>query len=149
MYKLLFKFILISLFSANVFADNGLITIKSAYDVETTTTRFETVLKAKGMTVFARINHAEAAEKIGKTLRPTELIIFGNPKIGSVLMQCQQSIAIDLPQKALIWQDEQGDVWFSYNNPKYLQTRHQLEGCDEVLVKIENALKNFAQAATK
>ena len=149
MHKFLFKFILVYLFSASVFADNGLITIKSAYDVDTTTNRFEATLKAKGMTVFARINYALAAKKITKNLRPTELIIFGNPKIGSLLMQCQQSVAIDLPLKALIWQDEKGDVWFSYNNPQYLQTRHQIKGCNEVLVKIENALKKFAQAATE
>ena len=100
------------------------------------------------MNVFIRINHAQGAQKIGKELRPTELIIFGNPKVGTPLMQCRQSVAIDLPQKALIWQDEQGRVWLSYNDPKYLVERHGIAGCGEVVQKIEKALGNFAKAAT-
>ncbi len=100
------------------------------------------------MTVFARINHAEGAEKVGKQLRPTELIIFGNPKVGAPLMQCGQSVAIDLPQKALIWEDEAGQVWLSYNDPKYLAKRHSINDCDEVIKKIETALGNFAKTAT-
>jgi uncharacterized protein (DUF302 family) len=100
------------------------------------------------MTVFMRINHAEGAQKVGKKLRPTELIIFGNPKVGAPLMQCGQSVAIDLPQKALIWQDEAGQVWLSYNDPKYLASRHGIKECGEVIKKIEKALGNFARMAT-
>ena len=129
-------------------ADNGLISIKSPHDVKNTADRLENALNAKGMTVFIRINHAEGAHKVGKTLRPTELVIFGNPIVGTPLMQCGQSVAIDLPQKALIWQDEAGQVWFTYNDPKYLANRHGLAGCDEVIQKIEKALGNFAKAAT-
>jgi uncharacterized protein (DUF302 family) len=85
---------------------------------------------------------------VGKDLRPTELVIFGNPRIGTVLMQCSQSVAIDLPQKALIWKDESGQVWLSYNNPQYLVKRHGIEGCEETVVKITQALRRFAQIAT-
>jgi uncharacterized protein (DUF302 family) len=137
------------IFSSLVAADNGLITVISNYNVATTSDRLEHSLVAKGMTVFTRINHAQAAAKIGKELRPTELVIFGNPKVGSLLMQCQQSIAIDLPQKALIWEDEKGKVWLSYNETEYLAMRHGIVGCDEVLQKITNALSNFAKAATE
>ena len=129
-------------------ADSGMISVKSAHDVGTTADRLEKVLKAKGMTVFIRIDHAEGAQKIGKTLRPTQLVIFGNPKVGTPMMQCRQSVAIDLPQKALIWEDETGQVWFSYNDPKYLATRHEINACTEVINKIETALGNFAKAAT-
>jgi uncharacterized protein (DUF302 family) len=98
--------------------------------------------------VFIRINHAEGAQKVGKKLRPTELIIFGNPKVGTPLMQCGQSAGIDLPQKALIWQDEAGQVWLSYNDPKYLASRHSIKECGEIIKKIEKALGNFARMAT-
>ena len=130
-------------------ADNGLVNVKSAHDVKTTADRLEAVLKEKGMTVFIRINHAEGAKKVGLELRPTELVIFGNPKVGTPLMQCAQSVAIDLPQKALIWEDEAGQVWLAYNDPQYLADRHGITECGEVLQKVANALSNFAKAATK
>ena len=149
MRKLLLSIISIFLFSSLAIADNGIISIKSSHDVNVTADRLERALKSKGMTVFTRIDHAAGAQKVGKKLRPTELVIFGNPKVGTPLMQCNQSMAIDLPQKALIWEDEEGEVWLSYNNPKYLARRHDLKGCDEVIKKIEKALSNFAKAATK
>ena len=135
-------------FASVTYADNGIISIKSSHDVKTTVDRLENILREKGMTVFIRINHAEGAQKVGKKLRPTELVIFGNPKVGTPLMQCGQSVAIDLPQKALIWQDEAGQVWLSYNDPKYLASRHSIKGCSEVIKKIEKALGNFARMAT-
>ncbi|MGD9107302.1 MAG: DUF302 domain-containing protein [Desulfobacterales bacterium] len=147
MRKLLLSFISILFFSSLAIADNGLISIKSSYDVNVTADRLEKTLTVKGMTVFTRINHAEGAQKVGKKLRPTVLIIFGNPEVGTPLMQCGQSVAIDLPQKALIWEDEAGQVWFSYNDPKYLAKRHGIKDCVEVIKKIENALSNFANAA--
>ncbi|CAB1075024.1 putative inner membrane or exported protein [Olavius algarvensis Delta 1 endosymbiont] len=140
--------VIILLLTTSVYAEGGYISVKSAHDVKTTADRLETVLKQKGMNVFIRINHAQGAEKIGKELRPTELVIFGNPKVGTPLMQCAQSVAIDLPQKALIWQDSQGQVWLSYNDPNYLVERHQIAGCDEVVKKVAKALGNFAKAAT-
>ena len=132
-----------------VHADNGLIKIKSAFDVNTTTDRLEKILNAKGMTVFNRINHSDAAEKVGVTIRPTQLLIFGNPKVGSPLMACQQSFAIDLPQKALISQDENNVVWLTYNDPKYIAKRHNVSGCEKSLNKVEKALATFAQKATQ
>ncbi len=130
-------------------ADGGLVSVKSSHDVATTADKLETVLKSKGMNVFGRVNHAAGAEKAGLSLRPTEVVIFGNPKVGTPLMNCAQSVAIDLPQKALIWQDEAGQVWLAYNDPAYLAERHQIEGCDEVLKKVTGALANFAAAATQ
>jgi uncharacterized protein (DUF302 family) len=125
-----------------------MISIKSAHSVSATADRLEKILVSKGMTVFTRIDHAAGAQKAGKTLAPTELVIFGNPKVGTPLMQCSHSIAIDLPQKALIWQDKAGKVWFSYNDPQYLALRHNTQGCDEVLKKVSTALGNFSKKAT-
>lgn len=141
-------FILLALVSAS-FADSGLVSVKSSHSVKDTTDRLVKTLETKGMTVFNRINHAEGAKKAGSTLPPTELVIFGNPKVGTPLMVCSRSVAIDLPQKALIWEDAQGEVWLYYNNPTYLAERHDITGCQEVLKKVAGALKNFAAAATK
>ena len=138
----------IFLFTTSATASDGLINIQSAHDVKTTADRFENILKTKGMTIFTRIDHAEGAKKVGKTLPATELIIFGNPKVGTPLMQCQQSIAIDLPQKALIWQDKNGQTWLSYNDINYLTKRHNLTGCNKVIRKIEKVLNNLAKSAT-
>ena len=98
-----FFYVIITLFflTTAAYADSGIISVKSSHDVKTTADRLESTLKQKGMNVFIRINHAQGAQKIGKELRPTELVIFGNPKVGTPLMQCRQSVAIDLPQKAL------------------------------------------------
>ena len=147
----MFRSILLAMFmvvnmSAN--AGDSLVSVKSQYSVKETADRLENVLKSKGMNVFGRIDHAAGAKKVDKELRPTELVIFGNPKVGTPLMQCAQSVAIDLPQKALIWQDESGQVWLAYNDPEYLKARHSIEGCDPVIEKIKGALANFAKAAT-
>ena len=136
------------LFASTGHADSGLISLKSSHDAKTTADRLENTLKQKGMTVFIRINHAEGAQKVGQELRPTELVVFGNPKVGTPLMQCSQSTALDLPQKALVWEDEKGQVWLSYNDPNYLVERHGITECAEVIKKIEKALSNFAKAAT-
>ena len=148
MKKLLGTIMTILLLTTSTYAADGLISVKSSHNVKATADRLESILKQKGMNVFIRINHAQGAQKIGKELRPTELIVFGNPKVGTPLMQCTQSVAIDLPQKALIWQDAQGQVWLSYNDPNYLVERHQIAGCGEVIKKVGNALGNFAKAAT-
>ena len=148
MRQILYTIAALFLLASLSYADNGIISVKSSHEVKATTDRLENVLNQKGMTVFIRINHAEGAQKVGKKLRPTELVIFGNPKVGTPLMQCRQSTAIDLPQKALIWEDEKGQVWLSYNDPNYLVERHGITGCTEVIKKIENALSNFAKAAT-
>jgi len=139
------SFFLVSL----AFAGNGIVSVKSSHDVKTTVNRLVQSLTNKGMTVFTRIDHAAGAAKVGKTLRPTELVVFGNPKVGTPLMQCDQGAAIDLPQKALIWEDGSGQVWLSYNDPNYLAQRHDLSKCAEVVKKIEQALGNFAAMATR
>jgi uncharacterized protein (DUF302 family) len=135
-------------FVSPAIAGDGLINSKSPHDVKRTADRLEDAVKKKGMTVFIRINHAESAQKAGKELRPTELLIFGNPKVGAPLMLCGQRVGIDLPQKALIWEDEAGQVWLSYNDPKYLVRRHGILGCAEVIEKIGKALGGFANEAT-
>ena len=148
MRQILYTITALFFLTTQAYADNGIISVKSSHEVKATADRLENTLNQKGMTVFIRINHAEGAQKVGKKLRPTELVVFGNPKVGTPLMQCNQSTAIDLPQKALIWQDDQGQVWLSYNDPNYLVERHGITGCDEVIKKIEKALSNFAKAAT-
>ncbi len=147
MQKIFLTIIAVLVLTTSTYAASGLISVKSAHDVKTTADRLENMLKQKGMTVFIRINHAQGAQKIGQELRPTELIIFGNPKVGTPLMQCAQSVGIDLPQKALIWQDAQGQVWLSYNDPNYLAQRHQITGCGDVIKKVGKALGNFAKSA--
>ena len=148
MHRFTFMLIIFLYSVSPVWADTGFINVQSNHSVKETANRLETVLKQKGMTVFVRIDHAAGAKNVGKILRPMELIIFGNPKVGAPLMQCSQTVGVDLPQKALIWEDEGGRVWFTYNTPGYLDKRHGLAKCGEVLKKIENALRNFAVAAT-
>lgn len=142
---------LILLFSAGpLMAADGVIKVKSAFSVEETADRLERILNEKGMTVFNRINHSDGAAQAGIELGATELFIFGNPKVGGPLMQCQQSVAIDLPQKALIWEDSEADVWISYNDPGYLEKRHAISGCEEVISRIAKALAGITKtAATK
>ncbi len=132
-------------FPANA-ADNGIVSKPSSYSVPETLDRLESVVRAKGLTVFARIDHSGEAEKVGLKMRPTQLLIFGNPKAGTALMNSSPSIAIDLPLKALAWQDQDGKVWLSYNSPDYLKQRHGLKeelvsGVAGVGVLIDEALK--------
>jgi len=138
---------LILLISTPVAIADGLVNVPSSFSVEETANRLENILKKKGMTVFKRISHSEGASGVGIELRETELFIFGNPKVGSPLMKCQQSVAIDLPQKALIWKDENSRVWISYNDPEYLKERHNITGCEEILSKIGKALSGITKAA--
>jgi uncharacterized protein (DUF302 family) len=128
---------------------NGLIKIKSVANVTETINKLETALLKKGMTIFKRVNHTAGAEKVDLQLRPTELLIFGNPKVGTPLMLCSQTVAIDLPQKALAYEDENGQVWLAYNDPAYLAKRHNIQDCDKPLQKVSNALANFAKVATE
>jgi uncharacterized protein (DUF302 family) len=109
-------------------AADGLITIPSSGTVKATRDRLESEVKARGITVFARIDHAAGAAPAGLALRPTELLIFGNAAAGTPLMQAAQTIGIDLPLKALAWEDASGRVWLSYNDPRWLARRHGLDG---------------------
>ena len=149
MKKVLVLGLLMMSYLPSLSAAEGLVSVKSIFSVEETANRMEQVLTNQGMTIFNRINHSASAVKVGIELRDTVLLIFGNPKVGSPLMQCQQTVAIDLPQKALIWQDETAAVWVSYNQPEYLQTRHVMEGCEENIVKITKALESIVQKSIK
>jgi uncharacterized protein (DUF302 family) len=102
----------------------GIIDVSSRYSVPETLARLQAILKEKGITVFALIDHSGEAQKVGLTMRPTQLLIFGSPKGGTPLMLAAPRVAIDLPLKALAWEDEQGKVWLSYNSAEYLQERH-------------------------
>jgi len=128
---------------------SGLITLKSNYSVAETADRFEAIVKEKGLSFFTRIDHSANATNAELELNPTQVILFGNPKAGTPLMKCAPSVAIDLPQKALFWADEGGDVWLSYNDPAYLRERHNIEGCDAVLDKITGLLNDLATSSTK
>jgi uncharacterized protein (DUF302 family) len=116
----------ICLWGAYAMAADGLTTLPSAFGAKETMDRLEAEIKATGMTVFARIDHAAGAAQVGLSLRPTEVLIFGNAKAGTPLMQSSQSIGIDLPLKVLIWEDANGKVWLSYNEPSWLAKRHGL-----------------------
>lgn len=147
MRKLIWVPFLLIFFCSPVLAAEGMINVSSAFSVTETANRLDDILRKKGMTVFNRVKHSEAAGGVGIELRDTELIIFGTPKVGSPLMKCKQSVAIDLPQKFLIWRDEGDKVWISYNDPAYLVKRHRLSGCDEVIVKVGKALAGLSKAA--
>lgn len=130
-------------------ATDGLTTIQSSFGPQDTVRRLEAAVKAKGMTVFARIDHAAGAAEVGLALRPTELLIFGNAKGGTPLMQSDQTMGIDLPLRALVWQDAAGNTWLSYNDPSWLAQRHGLGAETATTVRaLTAALNALAKAAT-
>jgi len=149
MKSIFFAALLVFIMSMPVMGSEGVINVESDSNVKETADRLERILKEKGMTIFNRIKHSEGAANVGIDILETELMIFGNPKVGSPLMKCQQTVAIDLPQKALIWLDENSKVWISYNDPRYLEKRHNIPGCEPVLLKIEKALSGITKAASK
>jgi uncharacterized protein (DUF302 family) len=129
-------------------ATDGLVTLRSRFGTEATLERLEAAAKAKGMTVFARIDHAAGAREAQLSLRPSAVLIFGNAKGGTPLMQAAQTIGIDLPLKALVWQDEAGDTWLSYNDPNWLAKRHGLgHERDAALSAMTAALAAVVKAA--
>jgi uncharacterized protein (DUF302 family) len=148
MKTIILVFILTVFVAGPAAAQGGLVSVKSTHDVVTTANRLENALKEKGVTVFARIDHAAGAQRVGQTLKPTLLIIFGSPAMGTPLIQRSRSIGIDLPLKALIWEDNAGQVWFTYNAPDVLVHRHGITEMGESIQKMEQALSNFAMAAT-
>ena len=135
-------------FSSSIMAVESLISVKSNYTVKQSADRFEKLLEKKGLTMFARINHGKNAANVNLQLAPTEVIIFGNPQVGTPLMQCSKTVAIDLPQKMLFWIDEQGQNWLSYTNPESLKERHNITDCDQVITKISSVLGKLSLAAT-
>ena len=139
----------LAVLSGGSIADSGLISVESRHNVESTTAKLVETLEARGIRVFSQIDHSAGAQSVRMELPPTELVIFGAPKIGTSLMQCGRTVGIDLPLKALIWQDTDGKVWLVYNDPAYLGERHRLNGCEEPLAKLNGTLKGIAAAATQ
>ena len=128
--------------------DDGLFTVPSSFSFDDTICRFEAALQAKGVTLFAKIDHCAGAVEAGMTLRPTFLLIFGSARLGTPLMQANQTIGIDLPLKALVWQDADGKVWLTFNDPAWLAVRHRLgDAAAETVAALENGLATLARDA--
>jgi len=143
--QFLVALVLLAVFSYANAAD-GLVAVKSPYSAKATMDKFELIVKEKGLNVFARIDHAAGAAKVDKTLRPTEVLIFGNPQGGTPFMECAQSVGIDLPLKALVWEDTSSQVWLGYNDPMYLAQRHGVAQCPAA-ENLRKAMAGFAAAA--
>ncbi|WP_319548307.1 DUF302 domain-containing protein [Desulfogranum marinum] len=142
--------VLLLFFSMTVSAQavDGTVNVASSFSVQATADRLEIIMQKKGLTVFNRIKHSEGAKLAGIDLRKTELLIFGNPVVGAPLMKCQQTVAIDLPQKMLVWEDKDGKVWITYNSPQYLRDRHTISGCDKIIAKLEKVLASISLSAS-
>jgi len=125
-------------------AAKGLVRLASPYPLAKTAERFVAQANERGLTIFNRIDHAAGAADVDMELRPTRVVIFGNPKGGTPLMQCAQTAGIDLPMKALVWEDAEGQVWLGYNDPAYLAERHGMSDCPP-LAKVEKILARVAQ----
>ena len=139
--------LLLCILSNVAYAQNGMKTIESRHNVADTADKLINIIEKRGLKLFARINHAKNAANLDMTLRPTELVIFGNPKVGTPLMQCAQTTGLDLPQKILVWEDERGNTYITYNAPKYLKKRHGIVGCKKILEKVASGLTKLTQAA--
>jgi uncharacterized protein (DUF302 family) len=126
--------------------DNGVIHLRSPYSFANTLQRLESAITTKGIAIFARVDHSGEAAKVGLTMPPTELLIFGSPKSGTPLMVASPSLAIDLPLKALVSQDTEGAVWLSYNSPEYLQQRHDIP---EALVKNIAGIRSICEEVVR
>jgi uncharacterized protein (DUF302 family) len=148
MRKIPIYLLLLALFAVpSASAGEGLVTVKSSFGAKETADRVERLTKERGMKLFNRIDHAEGARTVGMPLRPTEVLIFGNPKGGTPLMMCEQTVGIDLPLKMLVWEDGNGAVWVGYSDPEVLKDRHGIKGCDEVLGKMKGFLGKLASDA--
>lgn len=127
-------------------AADGLVAVKSPHSAQVTMNRLEAIVKERGLTVFARVDHAGGAAKVGKTLRPNELLIFGNPQGGTPFIECAQTVGIDLPLKALVWEDASAQVWLGYNDTIYLAKRHEVPAC-AAAANLAKAVAALAAAA--
>ena len=125
----------------------GLTTVLSHFGPKETTDRLATEIEAREMKVFARIDHAAGAAEVGLPLRPTELIIFGNARGGTPLMQSVQTVGIDLPLKALVWEDAAGKTWISYNEPKWIVQRHGVTHAEAIVIKLSDLLRAISTRA--
>jgi uncharacterized protein (DUF302 family) len=131
-------------------ATAGLITVASCYGPDETTNRLEAEIKARGLAIFARVDHAAGAERAGLALRPTEVLTFGNAQAGTPLMQANQTIGIDLPLRVLVWQDGAGKTWLSYNDPAWLADRHGIGAeADRTIAALAAALSGIARTASE
>ncbi len=151
MSRLLFLAALFVLSSPSIAADaqtkaEGLMALESPMSAKDTMDRVQANAEQRGLTVFARIDHAAGAAKVGKELPPTELLIFGNPKGGTPFMECAQTVAIDLPLKILVWEDADGQVWLGYNDPAFIAARHGVPDCPSVAM-LSKALAGLAEAS--
>ncbi|MGI9335956.1 MAG: DUF302 domain-containing protein [Gammaproteobacteria bacterium] len=133
---------------AQVSPDGGIVTKRSAHSVQATLDKLENIVAQKGFTVFARIDHAAGAAKVGQGLRPTQTLIFGNPKVGTKLMDAKQSASLDLPIRVASWEDAEGAVWLAYNDPAWLTSRHGIGGAQAVVETMTGALGKLTDAAT-
>jgi uncharacterized protein (DUF302 family) len=146
--RIVLLLLLSSLMTASAaLADNGLVSVRSAHGVPETLDRLEQAAREAGVAIAARIDHAANAAKAGQTLRPTALLLFANPKLGTPLMHARQTIGIDLPLKALAWQDERGQVWLTYNAPSYLAARHNVPA--EAVESMRQGLERLVERATR
>jgi len=127
--------------------EKGMISKKSKYSVKVTLDRLENVLRKKGITIVTRWDHQHGAEKAHIPLRPTELLIFGNPKLGSHFFTSNQTAGIDLPMKALAWKDDHGQVWLTYNDPAYIANRHGISDREKIVSKMTGALNKLSDVA--
>lgn len=139
--------LLLVLLAGGAQADDGLIKKLSPRSVQSTMDSLQNLVENKGLTVFARIDHAAGAAQVGEDMLPTQLLIFGNPAIGTALMSSQRTVGIDLPIKVLIWEEPDGRVWIAYNDPAYLAERHGIKDRDEALAKMKAAVAGIVSAA--
>lgn len=148
MKRILIALSLIALIpTASMAADKGMVNKKSQYSVKVTLDRLENVLRKKGITIVTRWSHHAGAKKADIPLRPTELLLFGNPKLGSHFFTSNQTAGIDLPMKALAWKDKKGQVWLTYNDPSYIANRHSINNRAKIVNKMTGALNKLTNVA--
>ncbi|MDJ0806095.1 MAG: DUF302 domain-containing protein [Gammaproteobacteria bacterium] len=147
--RVVFTFAILIMLLPNARADDGLVNLRSQFDVAQTLDRFEAAAKAAGLKVFTRIDHAKGAASVGKSLRPTELLIFGSPKVGTGVISSNQRAAIDLPLKVLAWQDTEGVVWLSYLRPAVMFSRYAIGDRPNIKKQMSGALAKLAKTATQ
>ena len=147
---------LVALIMTSIFAAGGshylnteptMIITKSSFDVSTTTDKLIEVIQGKGLNLFSKVDHAAGAQKADLDLRPTTLIIFGNPKVGTLLMQCDQKMGYELPMKMLVWENEAGETSVGYYDPLTQNDRYELDNCQQVLNNVKNALAGIVKEA--
>ncbi len=142
-------FVLTLFISSGLMAQNKMTIIPTVNSVEVTVNKITSILKTKGLTVFDIVDHKKGAESASMELRPTTLIIFGNPKVGTKLMQCDQTVGADLPMKFLVWQDGEGKNWIGYYKPSLLANKYALDDCKAVLEKMDGALAKFSSVGAQ